>query len=66
MRKNEVMIASKIELLEVRKEGEASVGRDAAIKPTTTEIQANHMTISHVTPSHEQQSISSFQYIIFG
>ena len=30
--------------MEVRKEKEASVGRDGTTKPTTTEIEANNMT----------------------
>ena len=43
------IIKSKVELLEVRKEEEAIVRRYAAIKPTTTEIEADHMTCHHIT-----------------
>ena len=42
-------IESKVEFLEARKEEEASVGRYAAIKPTTTEIEADHMTRHSIT-----------------
>ena len=48
LRKIEVIV-SKVELLEVRKEKEASVGRDVTLKPTTTEIEADHMTRHSIT-----------------
>ena len=46
--RNIEVIVSKVELWQMRKEGEATVLRYDAIKPTTAKIEANHMTCHHI------------------
>ena len=43
------IVESKVEDLQVRKGEKATVGGDAAMKPTTTKVKASHMTSHHVT-----------------
>ena len=62
------MIVSEIELLKVHKVEKAAIRVEGAIQLTATEVKANHVPLSHRTPSHEHQSFLSpeFHDEIFG
>ena len=57
-------VETEIKILKVLKVEEAVVCNQRTEKAAVTEVDANYMT--QLTPSHEQQSLLSFQELVLG